>query len=331
MKVTKNQKIKFITVLDEKIEVRDGIRYNLCRCECGNEVLIRNHTLRTQRIRDCGCGTYKLNQYIGTKFGKLTVSKCYKKRLYGKVNIICVCKCDCGNETEVVYSNLKNGNVSSCGCSKDFNFYNYRNKLFHGIEIIELLDEKEKTVKCKCHCGEFFVCNLYDLTAKSRYIQGCKKCKKDGESKASQFSWNIKTKRNRLMGIYYGMLDRCYNTLNKSYKDYGGRGIKICEEWLENPKSFYNWSIKNGYSKELTIERKDNNGNYTPQNCRWASLEEQANNRRNTLKFEVNGEMLTISQISNIFGINKHTLRTRLRKGMCINSAISVPIRKRGG
>ena len=86
---------------------------------------------------------------------------------------------------------------------------------------------------------------------------------------------------------------RCRNPNNKSFKNYGGRGIKICDSWLKI-ENFKNWAIENGYKDTLIIERIDNNKGYYPNNCRWASDEEQANNRRNTIKFRYNGTEMSL-------------------------------------
>ena len=84
----------------------------------------------------------------------------------------------------------------------------------------------------------------------------------------------------RLYRIYYGMRARCYNPKTRAYKYYGERGITICDEWLSDFTNFYEWSINNGYSDDLTIDRIDVNGNYEPSNCRWVDMKTQVHNRR---------------------------------------------------
>ena len=113
------------------------------------------------------------------------------------------------------------------------------------------------------------------------------------------------------------MKDRCYNIKKIAYKNYGGRGIKICDEWLQDFMNFYNWAMANGYKDTLTIERIDNDGNYEPPNCKWIPKSEQSNNRRNTHKLEYNGETHTITEWATIFGLNRDTLYNRFkRKGI---------------
>lgn len=330
MKVEKDYTVKYITVLSGDLVKENGVSYNLCRCKCGKELLIRNHTLRTKRIRDCGCGTYKLEECIGKNFGELTVLNAYRERLYGRVNIMCTCKCSCGNVSDFLYTRLLNGYNDNCGCLSKFNFDKYKGNKYNGIEVLELIDESKKTVKCKCHCGEIFTCNLHDLTAKKRYIVGCAKCLRQEENTHSKYSWNKKLESRRLEGIYYGMIDRCYNKNNKAYKHYGERGIIVCKEWKENKKSFFDWSLKNGYKDFLQIDRINYNGNYSPENCRWVDVNTQANNRRNNRIIEYNGNKYTLSQIAKLFDINYATLCSRIRKGEDILSAVSRKVKKRG-
>jgi len=88
------------------------------------------------------------------------------------------------------------------------------------------------------------------------------------------------------------MKTRCYNLKDKHYKDYGGRGIKVCEEWLNDSRKFIKWSLENGYKKELQIDRIDNNGNYSPDNCRWVTPKENSRNKRNIVTDFKNGTRL---------------------------------------
>ena len=111
------------------------------------------------------------------------------------------------------------------------------------------------------------------------------------------------------------MITRCYNSNNIAYKYYGGRGINIDAEWIgvNGFQSFYDWSISNGYKKGLTIDRIDNNGNYCPDNCRWVSMQVQSNNKRNNVRYEVDGESLTIAQIAKKMGVSYHSIYCKIR------------------
>lgn len=113
---------------------------------------------------------------------------------------------------------------------------------------------------------------------------------------------------------YRSMMDRCYRKTAWNYKDYGAKGITVCDEW-HNPKNFKEWALENGYKDGLTIERVCVFGNYEPSNCCWGTRKEQANNRGNTIFVEVNGLMYTISEFSEITGINRSTLNNRYFRG----------------
>lgn len=115
-------------------------------------------------------------------------------------------------------------------------------------------------------------------------------------------------------GTYRGMMDRCENPNSANYHLYGGRGIKVCDEWHDIEK-FEEWVKENNYEPGLSIDRIDVNGNYEPSNCRWVTMKEQANNKRNTIKIVSNGMTKTISEWSEITGINKRTIWKRYHKG----------------
>ena len=122
--------------------------------------------------------------------------------------------------------------------------------------------------------------------------------------------------RTPLHRVWRLMKTRCYNPHHDRYKDYGGRGITVCDEWRENFIAFYEWSISNGYSQGLQIDRINNDGPYAPDNCRWTTRKVQANNRRTNHPITFMGETHTIKEWSEITGIHQNTIRARLEKGL---------------
>ena len=126
----------------------------------------------------------------------------------------------------------------------------------------------------------------------------------------------------RLYQIWNGMKQRCQNPNTISYKCYGGKGISVCEGWNNSFKAFYDWAIANGYSEDLTIDRIDNDGNYEPANCRWATNKEQQNHTSYTRLYTYNGETLSIMQWAEKTGIHPNMLYKRLSRGWSIEKAL---------
>jgi hypothetical protein len=123
------------------------------------------------------------------------------------------------------------------------------------------------------------------------------------------------------------MIRRTENPNSKDYHNYGGKGIKICEEWRTDYYVFERWALSHGYADHLTIDRKDNSKGYYPENCRWATRQEQSDNKTDSVRVEYNGEFVTISQLSSMTGVSRFILATRIEKyDWDIERAINEPV-----
>lgn len=125
----------------------------------------------------------------------------------------------------------------------------------------------------------------------------------------------------RLWSVYHSMKKRCYNENCKRYKDYGGRGIKVCDEWLIGFDNFAEWALSNGYTENLTLDRKDNDKGYSPDNCQWVTNKENCNNTRRNLNIEYMGETKTLAEWCRELNLNYYTVQKRLKKGWSVERA----------
>ena len=131
----------------------------------------------------------------------------------------------------------------------------------------------------------------------------------------------------RLYRIYNHIKDRCYRKNDPSYKWYGAHNIKMCDEWLNDFETFYNWSMNNGYKDNLTIDRIDVNNNYEPSNCRWVDMKTQCRNRTSNKYYTINGETRCLTEWCEILNLNYGTVQSRLLYGWSIEKALLTPIR----
>jgi len=179
--------------------------------------------------------------------------------------------------------------------------------------VIKEMGRKRKEVcwLCKCSCGNEVVVNGYALRSGHTSSCGCymKDQTRDKNAKHGLYDSKIHT-------TYFNMKNRCYNPNYKFYKNYGGKGITVCDEWLgaDGLMNFYNWSLQNGYSSELTIDRINNNLGYSPDNCRWVTMREQQNNRTNNRLLTARNETHTLAEWSRILGIKYQNLQKKLIK-----------------
>ena len=132
----------------------------------------------------------------------------------------------------------------------------------------------------------------------------------------------------RLGRIYHNMKTRCTNSNYDKYQYYGGKGIGICEEWMDSYDAFEEWALSHGYADDLTLDRIDVDKDYSPDNCRWVSWKDQANNRTSNHMLTHNGKTQTLQRWAEETGIDANTIGQRVRAGWDVGGALTEPIHK---
>jgi len=189
-----------------------------------------------------------------------------------------------------------------------------KNKKYGKLTIIKDLGirlysgRRQRFVLCKCECGTEKEILLNNLRSGNTKSCGC-----TGGRKTHGF-WQTHPS---LINIWFGMRSRCYNVGNSKYRLYGGRGIAICKEWLNDKTSFCNWALQNGWEKSLTIDRIDGNGDYEPSNCRFITAKENNRNRRDLklneslveeIRTRYEDENITQKKLSEIYNVSHSTI-----------------------
>lgn len=233
------------------------------------------------------------------------------------------CVCDCGNiikrRPDCLSFAIKKKRFSTCGCLVRKENGKKRTIVGMTIEDIKILkyDCEKNTYTCQNEENKIFELTSHQLTQKI-YREIKNKNKKELEKeKLKKFSIKNKkeyTKKSiRLHHIFFMMRQRCYDRNHDKYEYYGKNGVKICQEWLENPNSFVEWSLLNGYNDDLTIDRIDTYGNYEPSNCRWVDKITQANNKKNTFYIEYQGKRQSLKQWCRELDLNYKKTFSRIK------------------
>lgn len=177
-------------------------------------------------------------------------------------------------------------------------------KKFNRLTVISFATKRKNRNYwfCKCECGKEKEVESSDLKRGRVKSCGCLQKERYYESITNT----------RLYNIWRGMKSRCLNPNRKQYIYYGGRGIKVCDEWRENSKKFYEWALKNGYNEELTLDRIDHNGDYSPENCRWVSQDIQANNKRKKIYY-FDGHVYYAEDLAEILETSVNVVKRKYR------------------
>lgn len=197
----------------------------------------------------------------------------------------------------------------------NYNFIDLRGKTFNKLYVLENEDYITRNghtyFLCQCDCGS----DPKYIESHNLRIGHTKSC---GCLKHEEKIFTHGLSKTKLYRVYRGMIARCYKKYDKAYKNYGGRGIVICEEWLNQENgfiNFYNWAMENGYQENLTIDRKDNDGNYEPDNCRWVTGKVQSNNRRSNNLITIDGITKNITQWAEEYNLCYSTIKSRINRG----------------
>lgn len=213
--------------------------------------------------------------------------------------------------------------------------YNLTGKKFERLTVIRYISAEERDGfshkkdsrrwLCKCDCGNIVRLRTEQLLQGKAKSCGC--YIKDIFHNQTIKNTTHGLKNTRLYRIWNNIKDRCYNKNCKDYFKYGGRGIRVCNEWLDNFQEFYDWCILNGYSDNLSIDRIDVNGNYEPNNCRWVTMKMQCRNRRNNLILEYKGERKSLAEWCEELNLDYHLVHNRLYNDWTVERAFETPKR----
>lgn len=268
----------------------------------------------------------------GETFHRLTVVSRAEKR--GRRSLW-LCRCECGKEITTDSDKLRSGHTKSCGCFQKDRVSELRSTDLTGQKFgrwtVVGTDKREygKHTRyiCKCECGTEKSVSGPSLKIGSSLSCGCLQ-KERIVSALTKHGHTCLTGTTSTYNIWRSMNQRCYNKNSRPYKDYGGRGISVCERWRDG---FVNFLSDMGERPDnMQLDRIDNDGNYEPGNCRWVTQKENNQNKRSNHHITAFGEKKLISEWSDISGINRETIRLRIEAlGWSPEDALRTPVKIR--
>lgn len=342
-----------ITDINYDFNIRGKIVTLECQ-ECGKVIyrtMISGRNKWSELIKSCECQKAKKEEAKKAESEK--ISKIKKEQMledacnmvgkdYGDYKIVSLGENDgklvftlecktCGELITALYQSIKDNAKKYRKCTKHYNpikfdeSYIGQKKNFLKVIGITRLPNKHRAFLCECDCGN--VTTIEPTIWEQGAVKSC-------GCLANSFKIEHSEELDRLRRIHSGMMQRCYNPKHIAYKHYGGRGITICPEW-HNRKVFIDWALNHSnYSNDLSIDRIGVNGNYEPNNCRWATAKEQANNQRPRTKgFKrksktkvINGVEKPIVEWYSIFEVTGPTVAYRMKTyGLTFEEALKMP------
>lgn len=271
---------------------------------------------------------YHVSDYIGNRYGFLTVIGQSKNSSIPNAFDF---RCECGNIVSYEPSRIIRGDRKSCGKCQFKNmqtksrvnlekYVGQKKNLLTVIGFSKLPQDKMWYLDCQCECGN--KCRVLPYQFNKGAVKSCGCLKKNSPATIDKRS------KHPLYGLWRQMVGRCENLNHPKYYRYGARGIKVCDEWHDFWK-FVEWSDSiGGRPKNCTLDRIDNDGNYEPSNCRWATSFQQSINRSSSHRLEYNGEAKTIAEWSLSTGLDWSLIHNRVSKGWSAEKALTTPLNK---